>query len=71
MPKFTEKIGMTFAKNRTYGVPEFAGTEVNQHSGNLKASWVPANWIRAYIATRLQHNQHHKAHIDHNQHMSS
>ena len=27
---------MTFAKNRAYGVPEFAGTEVNQHSGNLK-----------------------------------
>ena len=27
---------MTFAKNRTYGVPEFAGTEVNRHSGKLK-----------------------------------
>jgi hypothetical protein len=45
MQKFTENFGMTFAENRTYGVPEFAGTEVNQHSGNLKASWVPANWI--------------------------
>ena len=27
---------MTFAENRTYGVPEFAGTEVNQHSDKLK-----------------------------------
>ena len=36
MPKFTENFGMTFAKNRAYGVPEFAGTEVNQHSSNLK-----------------------------------
>ena len=27
---------MTFAENRTYGVPEFAGTEVNRHSGKLK-----------------------------------
>ena len=27
---------MTFAENKTYGVPEFAGTEVNQHSGKLK-----------------------------------
>ena len=36
MPKFTENFSMTFAKNRTYGVPEFAGTEVNRHSGKLK-----------------------------------
>ena len=27
---------MTFAENRKYGVPEFAGTEVNRHSGKLK-----------------------------------
>ena len=27
---------MTFAENRTYGVPEFAGTEVNRHYGKLK-----------------------------------
>ena len=27
---------MTFAKKWTYGVPEFAGTEVNRRSGNLK-----------------------------------
>ena len=27
---------MTFTENRTYGVPEFAGTEVNRHSGKLK-----------------------------------
>ena len=27
---------MTFAENKTYGVPEFAGTEVNRHSGKLK-----------------------------------
>ena len=27
---------MTFAENRTYGVPEFAGTEVNRHSDKLK-----------------------------------
>ena len=31
-----KNFGMTFAKNRTYGVPEFAGTEVNRHSGKLK-----------------------------------
>ena len=36
MLKFTENFSMTFAENRTYGVPEFAGTEVNQHSGKLK-----------------------------------
>jgi hypothetical protein len=71
MQKFTENFGMTFAENRTYGVPEFAGTEVNQHSGNLKASWVPANWTKAYIATRQQHNQQHKTHIDHTKHIYS
>ena len=27
---------MTFAENRTYGVPEFAKTEVNRHSSKLK-----------------------------------
>ena len=31
-----ENFSMTFAENRTYGVPEFAGTEVNRHSGKLK-----------------------------------
>ena len=36
MLKFTENFSMTFAENRTYGVPEFAGTEVNRHSGKLK-----------------------------------
>ena len=36
MLKFTENFSMTFAENRTYGVPEFAGTEVNQHSDKLK-----------------------------------
>ena len=36
MLKFTENFGMTFAENRTYGVPELAGTEVNRHSGKLK-----------------------------------
>ena len=36
MPKFTENFGMTFAKIKTYGVPEFAEMEINQHSGNLK-----------------------------------
>ena len=36
MPKFTNFFGMTFAKNMTYGVPKFAETEINQHSGNLK-----------------------------------
>ena len=36
MLKLTENFSMTFAKNRTYGVPEFAGTEVNRHSGKLK-----------------------------------
>ena len=36
MLKFTENFSMTFVENRTYGVPEFAGTEVNRHSGKLK-----------------------------------
>ena len=36
MLKFTENFSMTFAENRTYGAPEFAGTEVNRHSGKLK-----------------------------------
>ena len=36
MLKFTENFRMTFAKNRTYGVPEFAGTKVNRHSSKLK-----------------------------------
>ena len=36
MLKFTENFSMTFAENRTYGVPKFAGTEVNRHSGKLK-----------------------------------
>ena len=36
MLKFTENFSMTFAENRTYGVPEFAGTEVNRYSGKLK-----------------------------------
>ena len=36
MPKFTNFFGMTFAKIRRYGVPEFAGTEANQRPGNLK-----------------------------------
>ena len=36
MPKFTKNFGMTFAKKGTYGVPEFAGTEVNRCSGKLK-----------------------------------
>ena len=36
MLKFTEKFSITFAENRTYGVPEVAGTEVNRHSGKLK-----------------------------------
>ena len=36
MLKFTENFGMTFGENRTYGVPEFARTEVNRHSGKLK-----------------------------------
>ena len=31
-----ENFSMTFAENRTYGVPEFAGTEVNRHSSKLK-----------------------------------
>ena len=36
MPKFTIFFGMTFAKKGTYGVPEFAVTEVNRRSGKLK-----------------------------------
>ena len=40
-----KKFGMTFAKNRTYGVPEFAGTEVNRRSGKLKGLMVTGNMI--------------------------
>ena len=47
MLKFTENFSMTFAENRTYGVPEFARTEVNRHSGKLKG-----------LSGYLQH--HHK-----------
>ena len=36
MPKFTKFFGMTYAKKGTYGVPEFARTEVNRRSGKLK-----------------------------------
>jgi len=36
MLKFTENFSITFVENRTYGVPKFAGTEVNQYSGKLK-----------------------------------
>ena len=36
MLKFEENFSMTFAENRTYGVPEFSGTEVNRHPGKLK-----------------------------------
>ena len=32
----TKKIGMTSPNSRTYGVPEFVGTEFNRRSGNLK-----------------------------------
>src|SRR5665811_713615 len=32
----TKKFGMTSPKSRIYGVPEFAGTEVNRRSGKLK-----------------------------------
>ena len=41
---------MTFAKKGTYGVPEFAGTEVNRRSGNLKGLGVPA-----YISQKKTH----------------
>ena len=36
MLKFTKNFSIIFAENRTYGVSEFAGTEVNRHSGKLK-----------------------------------
>ena len=36
MPKFTKKFEMTFATKWTYGVPEFAGTEINRCSDKLK-----------------------------------
>ena len=58
---------MTFAKNRTYGGPEFAGTEVNRCSGNLKGlTGVPAQDFHniiigttcpAGIAGRQQHHR--------------
>ena len=50
MLKFTENFSITFAENRTYGVPVFAGTEVNRHSGKLKG-----------LSGYLQH--HHKYHL--------
>ena len=37
---FTEKFGMTFAKKWSYGVPEFAEMEVNQHFGKTLATHV-------------------------------
>ena len=36
--QFTKKLGMTFANFVDPGVPEFAGTEMNQHSGDTLAS---------------------------------
>ena len=58
MPKCTENFGMTFAKNRAYGVPKFSGTEVNQHSGNLKG-------LMGYLQTfhkGLKRPHHHHIH---------
>ena len=60
MQKFTENFGMTFAENKTYGVPEFAR--------NLKAPWVPANWTRAYSTlhkTHIYSTLHPATHIAH------
>ena len=52
VPKFTENFGMTLAKNRAYGVPEFVRTEVIQHSGNLKG-------LMGYLQTFHTHIHHH------------
>ena len=48
MLKFTENFSMTFAENRTYGVPEFAGTEVNRHSSKL-------NGLSGYLQNHYPH----------------
>ena len=52
MPKFTKKFDMTFAKKGTYGVPEFAGTEVNRRSGNLKG-------LTGYLHEHFTNNGRH------------
>ena len=43
---------MTFTKKRTYGVPEFAGTEVNQRSGKLKG-------LPGYLHKHFTRNSRH------------
>ena len=67
MPKFTENFAMTFAKNRAYGVPEFAGTEVNQHSGNSRASWGTCKLFihTSTTTTSSQPSQIHRHHHHH------
>ena len=49
---------MTFAKNRAYGVPEFDGTEVNRHSGNLKGLMGYLQTFHTHIATLIAFRQH-------------
>ena len=51
---------MTFAKNRAYGVPEFAGTEVNRHSGNIKGLMGYLQTFHTHIATLIVFRQIHK-----------
>ena len=65
MPKFFGNFGMTLLKNRTYGVPEFAGTEVNRRSNKLKGlsglylhKHFAKNGRHSWPAT-ASHQQHH------------
>ena len=56
----TKKIGMTSPNSRTYEVPEFAGTEFNRRSGNLKGltGYLHKHFTKkvAGIAGRQQHH---------------
>ena len=62
MSKFTKKFGMTFAKKGTYGVPEFAGTEVNRRSGKLKGLMVTCidftNHVAGIYGRQHPHTRH-------------
>ena len=53
---------MTFAENRTYGVPEFAGTEVNRHSGKLKGL---SGYLQNHYPTPAQLQPHNTPQYHH------
>ena len=54
-----ENFSMTFAENRTYGVPEFAGTEVNRHSSKLKGL---SGYLQNYHDTMAEDKTQQKYH---------